>query len=503
LSATSPAPLPESATPVENVRRRETAVALRNGLKMGASLLVTWSVALIVKLQVPAHLGPVRQGHFGFAESFATMFFTVLGLGVDTYIIKEVAVRPKHASDVVGGVFALRILMSLVLFPVMAGVLWATGRSREILFTCMVFGLVNLLTTLNGTLGIVLNTTARVGAAAAANVAGKIVWGVGLLIGLHYDAPLVVLALPGLLGESLRVAVMVPANRREADLRYRIDVKAVRTALIESVPYFVNSLALGVLSSLGMSVLEFVRVDEREVGWFAGAQNVAYLCLLLTPLLGWVVMPLLSRTFARSDEEGIVILRRVITGLLIVIVPVTVLLSAGSDVMIHLAFGDKYAPAHTGLSILSLVFVMTYTDTILAMSLIVLRRGWTVTVISVAAVFITAILMFIFVPLGRHWIGEGGECAGAAAAVITSEACVLVAMLSSFKKFPLDAPTIRAMLKTIGLGLAILVGDRYLRSLGPARLAVDAALYVVCALAIGVVRIRDVGGAIRLLRAKV
>jgi O-antigen/teichoic acid export membrane protein len=478
-------------------------VALRNGVKMGASLLVTWSVALIVKLQVPAHLGPVRQGHFGFAESFAAMFFTVLGLGVDTYIVKEVAVRPKHASDVVGGVFALRIAMSLVLFPVMGGVLWATGRSTEILLTAMVFGLVNLLTTLNGTLGIVLNTTPRVGAAAAANIGGKIVWGAGMLIGLHYEAPLVVLALPSLVAESLRVAVMVPANRREADLRYRVDVRAVRAALIESVPYFVNSLALGVLSSLGMSVLEFVRVDEREVGWFAGAQNIAYLCLLLTPLIGWVVMPLLSRTFARSEEEGIVVLRRIITGLLVVIVPITVLLSAGSDVFIHLAFGDKYAPAHTGLSILSLVFVMTYADTILAMALIILRRGWTVTVISIGAVLVTAVLMFILVPLGRRLIGEGGECAGAAAAVITSEACVLVAMLSSFRRFPLDASTVRAILKTIGLGLTILVGDRYLRSLGAGRLVVDALFYLGAALAIGVVRIRDVGAAIHLLRAKV
>jgi O-antigen/teichoic acid export membrane protein len=295
---------------------------------------------------------------------------------------------------------------------------------------------------------------------------------------------------------------MVPANRREADLRYRIDARAVRTALIESVPYFVNSLALGVLSSLGMSVLEFVRVDEREVGWFAGAQNIAYLCLLLTPLIGWVVMPLLSRTFARSEEEGIVVLRRIITGLLIVIVPITVLLSAGSDVFIHLAFGDKYAPAHTGLSILSLVFIMTYTDTILAMALIILRKGWTVTVISIGAVLVTATLMFVFVPVGRHLIGEGGECAGAAAAVIVSEACVLIAMLSSFRRFPLDASAIRAMLKTIGLGLVILVGDRYLRGLGPARLVVDGLLYVGAALAIGVVRIRDIGGAIHLLRAK-
>jgi O-antigen/teichoic acid export membrane protein len=394
-------------------------------------------------------------------------------------------------------------VVSVVLLGAMAGVLWVTGRSGEILFAALIFGVINLLQTLNSTLGIVLNTTARVGAAAAANIVAKIVWGAGLLIGLHYDASLVVLALPGLVGEALRVAIMVPANRREAGLRYRIDVGIVRKALVESVPFFINSLALSVLSSLGISVLEFIRVDEREVGWFAGAQNIAYLCALLTPLLWWVVLPLLSRAFARSEREGIGVLRRVLEGLVVVIVPMTVMVSAGSDVLIRLAFGDKFAPARTGLSIISLVFVMTYMDTVLAMALIVMGKGWSVTVISVTSVFITGGLMFVFVPLGRHLIGEGGECAGAAAAVIGSEACVLVAMLSRFRQFPLDARNILSLAKTVGLAVAILVLDRQIRGLGAARLAVDAALYAAVALAIGAVKVRDLGEAYRLIRAKV
>jgi O-antigen/teichoic acid export membrane protein len=477
-------------------------VAIRNGLKMGLSLVVTWSVALIVKLQLPARLGPTRQGHFGFAESFAAMFFATLSLGVDTYIMKEVAVRPKHASDVVGGVFALRTLMSVVLFAVMAAVLWATGRSGEILVTAMVFGLINLLTAINGTLGIVLNTTARVGHAAASNIAAKVVWGAGILIGLHFNAPLAVLALPGLAGEVLRVAIMVPANRSVAGLEYRIDVAAVRVAVIESIPFFVNSLALGVLGSLGMSVLEFVRVDEREVGWFAAAQNVAYLCTLLTPLMGWVIMPLLSRAYARSEAEGMAVFRRSVEGLIVTIVPITVLMSAGSDVLIHFAFGDKYAPARLGLSILSLVFVMTYVDTMLAMVLIIRRQGWSVTIISVSAVFVTAVLMFVLVPLGRRIVGEGGECAGAAASVIGSELCVLIAMVSRFRVFPLDSRNLRVIAKSIVLGISILVMDPHLRVLGAARLAVDGAVYLGLAFTIRLVRVDEIRQLVELVRRR-
>src|ERR1041385_8177257 len=104
---------PHSSVPSSrDVRAHEIAVAVRNALKLGGSLVLTWSVALIVKLQLPAHLGPIRQGRYGFAEGFAGMWFSAVSLGIETYVFKEVPVRPKHASDFMGGVFALRGLIS-------------------------------------------------------------------------------------------------------------------------------------------------------------------------------------------------------------------------------------------------------------------------------------------------------------------------------------------------------------------------------------------------------
>jgi hypothetical protein len=136
------------------------------------------------------------------------------------------------------------------------------------------------------------------------------------------------------------------------------------------------------------------------------------------------------------------------------------------------------------------------------MNLIIMRRGWSVTLISVSAVFVTAILMLLFVPLGRRLVGEGGECAGAAMAVIGSEACVLVAMVSRFNTFPLDARNIKGLTKSVGVGCLVLLVDRRLHGLGMARLAADAVLYATVAIAIGVVRPDDLRRVVRLLRLR-
>jgi O-antigen/teichoic acid export membrane protein len=480
----------------------EVAVAVRNGLKLAGSLILTWSVAMIVKLQVPAHLGPVRQGHFGFAENFAALFFACTGLGFDTYVMKEVSVRAKHASEVVGGVFALRTIMSAVLLIAMIATLWITRRPREILLTAVVFGVSNLLIANNLTLGAVLQAGSRVGGIATSNVASKIVWGASLLLGLHFEAALPILAAALPLSELLKMVMLLPAAGREMGLRYRIDARATGKALVASMPYFVNSLALNILTSLGISVLEFVGHDEREVGWFAADLNLSNLCMLLSPLIGAVVMPMLSRAHARSESEGMDVLRRSLEGLIVLIAPITVLVSAGSDVLVHLAFGEKFAPAAPGLSILSLVFVMTYLDTMLAIALTIAGRGWSVTIVSVGSVFVNAAMMLVFVPAGRHLIGVGGECAGAATAVIATEVFVLVAMISRFDESPLDPRIVRVLLKSVAIGALVLLLDRQLRRIGSIRLAVDATIYVTMALLLRVVRIGELRNAFRAIRLR-
>jgi O-antigen/teichoic acid export membrane protein len=482
------------------IQAHEIAVAIRNSIRLGGSLLITWSVALIVKLQVPAHLGPIRQGHFGFAESFAAIFFSGLSLGVETYVIKEVSVRSKHASDFVGGVFALRVLMSVLCGAAMAMTLRATGRSNEILLASMVFGATQLLINVNATLAAVLQAVTHVGRLAVANIAAKIIWGAGLLVGLHYGVALYALALPMLASELLRTAVLVPVARSAADLRYRIDLSALRMVLVVSFPYFVNSMAIGFGSNLGVSALEYLRRDEREVGWFAASMNLGSLAMLLHPLIAWVVMPMLSRAHARSSEEMTLIVRRSVEGLIVIIAPITTIISVGSAIFLKVAFGEKYLPATTGLSILSLTFVMTYMNIILASALIIQGKSWTVTLTSLGSIVVLGVFMALFVPAGRSLFGTGGECAGAAVAVIASEACVVLAMLRSTRYVALDRRNVAVLVKSISVSIVVIFSDRMLRPIGPVRLVLDLALYTALALAAGIVRPADVRRTIRALR---
>src|SRR5919199_2372299 len=127
-------------------------LAVWNGLKIAASLLVTWTVALAVRFALPRQLGPEVYGLYNFAEAFAASFFVLTTLGVETYVQKEIPLRRKHASDFVGGVLALRVALGALLLAAMAIILHFDGRAFEIRRAVYLFAVGQIFFVANATL---------------------------------------------------------------------------------------------------------------------------------------------------------------------------------------------------------------------------------------------------------------------------------------------------------------------------------------------------------------
>src|SRR5918912_1450276 len=111
----SDAPTVPAATP--SASWGDLHVALWNALKLGGSLIGTWTVALAIRFALPRQLGPDQYGVYNFAEAFAASFFVLTTLGVETYVQKEIPLRREHASDFVGGILALRLVLGPALGP--------------------------------------------------------------------------------------------------------------------------------------------------------------------------------------------------------------------------------------------------------------------------------------------------------------------------------------------------------------------------------------------------
>ncbi len=493
-------PIPTRTGPGDEMHH-EVGLALRNSIKLGLSLFCTWTVALIVRFQLPRTMGATVYGEYNFADSFTAGFFTFLDLGVDIYIQKEVSVRARHASDFVGGILALRGALAVALVAVMFGILHVTDRPVEVQIASLLFAGAYFTMCVNATLGALLQASTRVGRLAITNVLGKVAWGAGLLACIWTRQPMLAFAIPLLASELLRTALLLPAARAALDLKLRIDLGHVRRVFVASLPYFIAATAVGVTIRINVTVLEYMAPDAREVGWLGAATNIGSLAMIMYPLLQWIVTPMLARARARSEEDVFAILRVALEGLVVGAIPVSLLIGIGSDVWVRLAFGADYAQAGLALAAVAPQFVFTYTAMILSTGLIILDKQWTSTRNALLAMVLTPILILAIVPVARR-LGPGGAAAGAAVSTVLSEIVVSASYLWHIGRRGLDRRTVSAVAKCAGLALLVVVLDHLLRArIGPVRIAVDMGVYSALALATGAVRVREAKDLFRLVRA--
>jgi O-antigen/teichoic acid export membrane protein len=482
------------------IARRDASIALRSALALGASLLGTWSLALLVRVLLPRWLGPETFGAFTFADGFTATFFIVLGLGVETYIQKEIPVRPAHASDFFGGVIALRVAMAVLLLGLMMLALTAMHRSALVHGLVLVFGAGQLLLAINTSLGSLLQASRSVGGLAFVNVLAKVLWGAGVLLALFLGLGLIALAGAFVLGELLRLAVLLPLAKKHVGLKLHVDLGAVRRLVLASLPYYVNLIACTVYARVDVTMLSLLSSDY-EIGWYGAAANFAALALLASPLVAWVLMPMMSRAVARSPEELYRLLRRAIEAALLIALPLSLLTGLGADVWVHVVFGKAFDPAVKSLRVLAPVFLFTYVAMLAATALVMLGKPWRVAALSMLGLVINPALDLLLVRWASRTLGPGGAGAGAAIALLTTEAFVAVAMVATVGRRAFDRRSVRAIVAAVGASLVVIVLDRLLASLGPVRLVVDLGVWFALAVGLGAVRLSTLPLVLRALRS--
>jgi O-antigen/teichoic acid export membrane protein len=486
------------------VPRHEISRAWRNTLKLGGSLFGTWTVALLVRFLLPRYVGPVRFGDLTFAEQIAAGFFVFTDLGIDVYAMKEVSVRPAHASEFFGGVLVARTVLSVAITGLLLGILAAEGKTPELILTAVAAGVTQIVVSLNGTLSTFLRACGRVDRLAIVSVVAKVLWGVSLgalLLAGGASGPLWILAFPLLLSELVKTATLFPATRAAMDLSFRVDVAATRRVLLASVPFFVSVIANSLGGRLNVWVLDSVTTDPREVGWYGATVNLSALAMVFTPLFGWIFLPLLSRARVRSLDEANALIRRALEAFLVVVIPVVLLIGLGADLCVKIAMGRQYAPAAVALQVMAMMTVLTYAAMILSMGLVALGKSWSLSFISVVSILIAPASAFLTVPLLGRWLGTGGQAAGAAVAATLAEIFVVIVSMIRIGWSVIDRRSIRSMAASGAAAIAVILLHRRLAFMGDARLAVDAAAYVVLALALGAVRFADVRYAIGVVRS--
>ncbi len=467
----------------------ETRQAARSAFQLGLSLVGTWSVAILVRLYLPRHLGPTAFGSYAFAEGLAATVMAFLSLGIEQYSLRELPVRPAHASDYFGGTLVLRVLLGGLLAGGLVAILTATGRSADTTRLALVFALGYLATAVGQFSSACLQANATVGRLAITNVAAKLVWAGAILVALALGWPLEALAAAFVLSEVVKAIALYRETRARLALSFRIDLAATGAVVLASLPYYANTVALN-LNRLDVTVLGFM-AGEQDVGWYGAASSFSLLVFLLAPLMGSVVLPLLARVFARSEQDFLRVMGRLTEGLIMVASPLALMVALGADLWVRIAFGDKFLPAALSLRVMALLAVLSYLTSLLSMALITLGRRWTVTLTSAVGLVINPLLCALLIPLGARWLGTGGAGAGAALGVVGMEITIILLQLRTVGLGVLGPRTPSVAGRCLAACAAVIALHILMAPLGHLRLLLDALAYGAAGFALGILPGRE------------
>ncbi len=477
---------------------REGTLAFRNALKLGTSLMLTWGVALIITFKLPKYLGPTLNGFYVYGDQFAAAGAVILTLGVDTYISREIALRPKHASDFFLGLILTR---TAALVPLaFLGWLLLSHKLPDEQIAGGLFSIAYLFTVYNQTFQQTLQAASQVGGLAVANVVSKFLWGGGIFFAVTLKAPFWVFPLPLVASEGIKAAFLYYAVRKAVDLRLRFDGKAIKSVLAASFPFYIANVAVTVGGAIDVLTLrELVPEGSKEVGWYGAALKIAGLSALLAPVMSGVLIPMMSRAKQKSEEEFFRILRRGIEAVNVVSIPMALMLALGAEFWIHLTIKDEFLPAATSLQWLAPTFVFAYANVLLWLSLMILDRKWTIVIVSVAGLAILPPLVRVAVPITSVW-GDGGAGAGAAMALSLRELVIMFVFLACLGKRALDRRAVSSTIKSLVICAVVAFAHDRLAGIGHVRLVVDGLLYLVLAVASGVLRPSDAKDVLKMVK---
>lgn len=474
---------------------RETRIALRNAAMLAASLAGTLGVAAGIRIWMPRYLGPDAFGRLAFAEDFAAAAMFLTNLGVETYIRREVARRPAHASEFFGGLIEVRLLASVVVAVAMAALLTAMGKPRSDWGLVYIFGLGQVAFVLNSSLNSLLQAVGKVRETAIYNVVSKVLWGAGIYLGLRLGFGVIAVPVSFFITEALKVPVYLWACRGNLALRLRFDLGPMKGVLVFSFPFFLNQLGHELYGRLGVTTMSSM-ATHAEVGWFGAANQVKTLVLLALPIINAVLLPMSSRL-----ATDVAVLNEVMRGTvrlaLVLTAPLAVVLALNADWIVRTLFSDEFMPAARSLRVLAVIIPLSCYAVLSAMHLMQLDRIWGMTFISLGGLAVAAILNPVFIRHGVSHLGTGGAGMGAAAAAVVTELAVNALMFSSLGRAGGDRRLAVLALKltvvfAAMVGLHALVAPHGFRGL-----LLDTASWLVLGTLAGAIPAREIAGRIR------
>jgi len=314
-------------------------------------------------IMVARYVGPEAFGVYAYAQAGLTILTVVGSLGLDQLLTRDVAQRPEAGLRYLATFGLLRAgLMALILAGVVLAAR-ATHYPPERTWIAMLVGANAALMALNTLVAALLNAHEAMGYTVVAQSANYLLTlGLGalavwlrqpfpVLLGLSAGASLVQLALSAVF--ALRIHGRPTGRLRSLPFPTSATLGLLWTAL----PFTLLQLISTVRTYAPALLLQYLTASDAAVGYFAAAQRVHAVTVIVPDMLLQAAFPAFSSAYARERERFPGMFERAYRYVMAATVPLALGLWVLAPPLLGLLYGPRYAPAGTTLQVLSVALL--------------------------------------------------------------------------------------------------------------------------------------------------
>jgi O-antigen/teichoic acid export membrane protein len=490
-----------SAPPVRGPNGAQKMI--RNIAFIFGSNMASWGVSILFWLVVPRVIGPTAWGEYNLGVAISGLAITIGGLGIGTYLVKEVARDHQLAGKYIGTGMATNLALSLVIAAALVGFIELSRYSSHTKTVILLVAGISLTTFLVVPAFSAFQALEKMRLASIVYMGRQAIGScVAIVLALLFKPDIVELIIWVLAANVIVSLLQVGLAVRFVGISLRFDAALSRRLISGGVPFWSNTVFLTFYIWID-SVLLSLLVSTQEVGYYAGPSQVIATLGFLPAIVTFAIFPALSSSFLGDFQRVRQLTRTSLSMLISLGLPMSIGVALVGPNVLRSVFGAAFAPSAPAMVVLAFTIVPAYIATLAyyVIAAVDRQRWWAYVMGSVS--IINPLINLVLIPLFQHQFGHGSI--GAAVALLITDAIVCVAGLALMPRDclrpagPILSVTMRTALATIAMAIPVwFLRDRFL--LIP--ILVGMGVFIAAAFPLGIFRTDGYREAIDVLQSK-
>ena len=400
----------------------------KNSSWMMISQVITSICAFVWTILLARYLGVSDFGIMSFAISFSTIINILLDLGVNTYATRDISRDTDLASEYLGKLIPLKIILSILTIFISLIILFLMGKDYLTITVTLIFVIEIIFMAMSGLLQSAFQAFGKMKYQSIGTIINSLLLLIFIGITLYFKLGLIFVACSYAFTYIVMLTYLYKNTLKHITVpKFQIDYNFCKKAVKLSIPFALTGFFYTIYFSIDTVMLSYLSGDYAT-GIYNASYKIITVLTTFFPVYQNVVFPLMSKLFKGSNDLLKLSYVKSVKYLLLIIMPITLGISLYATPLVTLIYGNEYLMSGPVMQVLvwtvGFLFVNGAASTLLNAS----NKEVSVTKIYCVAALFNVCLNLVLIPSYSYH--------GAALATVISEILICILMVYVVRSTP-------------------------------------------------------------------